>query len=87
MNTNCLFSDFLFKLNGCTYRHAPIKKLNSKEIQLRSKPWIKPELSKMIRIKNNLYARTKRQPMNNDIKLIMCYMLQGLKRILIYGLK
>jgi len=61
---------FLKKLKGCTDRHAPIKKLNSKEIQLRSKPWIEPELSKMIRIKNNLYARTKRQPMNNNIKLL-----------------
>ena len=51
-NPSDLFTDFFWKLEGCVNRHAPIKKLNSREIKLKVKPWITPELSKMIRIKN-----------------------------------
>ena len=35
-----LFDDFLWKLDGCVERHAPIKKLKPKEIKLKAKPWI-----------------------------------------------
>ena len=35
---SCLFSDFYFKLKGCVDRHAPVKKLNAKEVRLHSKP-------------------------------------------------
>ena len=69
-NSDCsnLFSDFYAKLKGCTDRHAPIRKLNTNEIKLRSKPWINSDLAKMIKIKNKLFERKKRQPFNEDIK-------------------
>ena len=54
-----LFCDFFWKLKGSTDRHAPLKKLNAKEVKLKSKPWITAELSKMIRIKNKLFQRKK----------------------------
>ena len=45
---NDLFKDFYFKLEGCAERHAPLRKLNPKEISLRQKPWITSELKKMV---------------------------------------
>ena len=67
-DSNVLFNDFYFKLNGCVDRHAPIKKLSSKEVKLKSKPWITADLSKMIKIKNKLFQRKKRQPSNENVK-------------------
>ena len=68
IDSSLLLSDFYSKLKGCTDRHAPIRKLSAKEVKLKSKPWINSELAKMIRIKNKLFERKKRQPSNNDIK-------------------
>ena len=59
---------FFWKSEGCVNRHAPIKKLNSREIKLKVKPWITPELSKMIKIKSKLFERTKRQSSNENVK-------------------
>ena len=63
-----LMKDFVWRLDGCANRHAPLKKLNAKEIKLKSKPWITPEISKMIKIRDKLFTRKKRQPNNEDIK-------------------
>ena len=48
------FNVFFWKLEGCVDRHAPIKKLKSKEIKLKNKPWITDRIMKMINIRNNL---------------------------------
>ena len=69
-NSTELFNDFFWRLEGCVDRHAPIKKLKAKEIKLTVKPWITPELSKMIKIKNKLLQRKKRQPTNVNIKIL-----------------
>ena len=69
-DSNSLLGDFYFKLKGCADRHAPIRKLNTKEVMLRSRPWINPDLAKMIRIKNNLFKRKKRQPNNQNVKYL-----------------
>ena len=47
-----------------------LKKLNAREIKLKVKPWITPELSKMIKTKNKLFERKKRQPTNENVKLL-----------------
>ena len=60
--------DFITKLNGAYDRHVPIKKLTAKEVKLKSKPWISVELSKMIKVKNKLFERKKRQPSNENVK-------------------
>ena len=62
------FNDFYFKLEVCVERHAPLKKLTVKEIKLENKPWITSELNKMIKIKNKLFQRKKRQPNNENNK-------------------
>ena len=69
-NPTDLFNDFFWRLEGCVDRHAPIKKLNSKEIKLKVKPWITQEISKMIKTKNKLFERKKRQPTNENVKLL-----------------
>ena len=65
-----LFCDFYSKLKGCADRHAPFKKLSANEIKFRSKPWINPDLAKMIRMKNKVLKRSKRQPSNESIKAL-----------------
>ena len=67
-DVNHQFNDFYFKLAGCVERHAPIKKLSTKEVKLRHKPWISNELIKMIKIRNKLHRRKKRQSNNENIK-------------------
>ena len=69
-DVNDQFKDFFFKLDGCVERHAPLKKLTPKEIKLKQKPWITTELMKMIKIKNKLFNRKKRQPDNVNVKLL-----------------
>ena len=51
-------------------RHTPYKKLTSKEVKLSQKPWISGRLIKMIKIKNKLFYRKKRQPNNNNVKIL-----------------
>ena len=67
-NINEQFHDFYNKLEGCVNRHAPVKKLKPKEVKLVQKPWISKELNKMIKIKNKLFYRKKRQPNNTNVK-------------------
>ena len=52
------FSDFYFKL-GVVLKDMP---LTPKEVKLQNKLWISANLSKMIKIKNKLFQRKKRQP-------------------------
>ena len=65
---NELFIDFHSKLEGCVDRHAPIKKLSHKEIKQRNKHWISTEISKLIKVRNKIFARKKRQPNNTNNK-------------------
>ena len=67
-DVNKEFQDFYFRLKGCIDRHAPLKKLTPKEIKLKHKPWISININKMIKIKNKLFHRKKRQPNNLEIK-------------------
>ena len=69
-DVNKQFADFFFKLEGCVNRHAPLKKLTSKESKLSQKPWISSNILKMITIKNKLFNRKKRQPNNDNIKIL-----------------
>ena len=58
-NPRDLFNDFYWRLQGCVDRHAPIKKLKPKEIRLKTKPWITPDLCRTIKTKNKLFERKK----------------------------
>ena len=65
---NDKFKDFYLRLNGCVERHAPLIKLTPKEVKLKHKPWISLEINKMIKLKNKLFHRKKRQPNNTEVK-------------------
>ena len=64
------FRDFYFKLGSCVDRHAPIRELTPAEIKLKNKPWITPDINKMINIRNKLFRRKKRQPNNEEVKRV-----------------
>ena len=51
-------------------RHAPVKKLKPKEIKLKAKPWINHKLFHTIKMKNKLFERKKRQPNNENVKIL-----------------
>ena len=67
-NVHATFKDFYMKLEGAVERHAPLKKLTPKEIKLKSKPWLSTKIIKMIKIRNKIFARKKRQPTNDEYK-------------------
>ena len=47
-----------------------MKKLTPEEVRLKSKPWLNAEIQKLIRIRNKVFARKKRQPNNmNNTRL------------------
>ena len=37
-----------YSKQDCADRHAPIKRLNANEVKFISKPWINPDLAKMV---------------------------------------
>ena len=67
-NVNDSFKDFYTKLEVSVDRHAPLKKLTPKEITIKSKPWLSTEILKMIKFRNKIFARKKRQPENENCK-------------------
>ena len=69
-NVNDSFKDFYYKLEGTVSRHAPLKKLTPKEIKLKQKPWLTKEILKMIKTRDKIFARKKRQPNNINCKLL-----------------
>ena len=56
-NVHDSFKDFYTKLEGCIDRHAPLKKLTPKDIKSINKPWLSPVISKMIKLRNKVFAR------------------------------
>ena len=67
-NVNDSFKDFYTKLEASVDRHAPVKKLTPREIKIKNKPWLSTEILKMIKIRNKIFARKKRQPNNKNCK-------------------
>ena len=66
-NPCILMSDMFWRLDGCSDRHGPVEKLKPKEIKLKLKPWITPEIQKLIKVRDRLFARKKRQPENEHV--------------------
>ena len=68
-DTNKMYNDFIAKLTEITNKHAPIKKMNRKEVQHKHKPWITPLIHKKINHRNRLFARKKNNPLNSYLKM------------------
>ena len=60
-DSNILMSDFVWRLDGSTERHAPTQKLFHKEVKLISKAWIIHNIQKLMRIRHRLHARKKKR--------------------------
>ena len=58
------------KLEGAVNRHAPVRKLNPKEIKIKNKPWMTPHIVKQIKLRNKIFERKKRQPENENIQIV-----------------
>ena len=69
-DSSVLMADMHEKLNGCVERHKPLKRLTPKEIKTKMKPWITPDILRLIRIRDKLFARKKRQPSNEHVKQV-----------------
>ena len=70
-HSNDKVNDFNTNLEASVDRHAPLKKLTAREIKIKNKPWLSTEILKMIKIRNKIFTRKKRQPNNeNCLKII-----------------
>ena len=69
-DTNSKFNDFLWRTEGCIDRHAPLKKLNKKQLKKLAKPWINNYLLKMISHRERLLHKTREDPLNHYKKRI-----------------
>ena len=65
---NLLTYDLVSKLDGCAERHAPTQKLTPKKIKLALKPWITTEIQNLMKVRDRLFERKKRQPDNEHVR-------------------
>ena len=79
---NLLTYDLVSKLDGCAERHAPTKKLTPKQIKFRLKPWITPEIQNLMRVRDRLFERTKRQPENDHVREVYNRVRNRVSRLL-----
>ena len=56
-STNIYFNNFLTILETCIDKHAPMKKLNRKQIIKLSKPWINNLILKLISHRERLFKK------------------------------
>ena len=66
---NGIFNDFLWRLEGCADRHAPIKKLTRKDLKKSLKPWINNNIIKLISHRDRILRLKTKNPLNNRIRI------------------
>ena len=69
--------------------HAPVKELSTKEIKMKSKPWITPNITKLIRNRNKLFKNfiirkeiKSIEKLKDQIKIIISNILKKIVTIL-----
>ena len=67
---NLLTYDLVSKLDACAERHGPTERLNHKKVKLALKPWITPDIQNLMKIRDRLFERKKRQPENDHVREI-----------------
>ena len=63
------FDRFLKDLNTLTNTHAPVKRRSRKEMKLKDKPWINNRILKMMRIRDKILLKLKKQQTPDDLRL------------------
>ena len=61
-------SDFFSKIGKSSDKHVNVKKLSPREVKLKLNPWITPEIRKMLKVRDSLFARKKREPNNKRVE-------------------
>ena len=60
MDINAKFDRFLEVLNSLSNKHAPITKRSKKEITFKNKPWINCKIQQMIKIRDKILHKLKK---------------------------
>ena len=66
---NKKFDRFLKDFTSLTNKHAPIKKRSRKEMKLQDKPWINSKIQQMMRIRDRILQKLKKQQTDDNLKL------------------
>ena len=69
LDINSKFDRFLKDLNTLTNKHAPIKRLSRKEKKLKDKPWINKRILKLIRIRDRILQKQRKQQNPDNLNL------------------
>ena len=67
-DTNSKFNDFVWRVECCIDCHAPLKRLNKKQLKKMSNPWINKDIIKMISHRERLLHRKKDDPSNQHLE-------------------
>ena len=70
LDVNSRFNRLLSSLDELVKTHAPLRKLTKKDIKFRNKPWINGKIQKMMRIRDQILKKLKK---NNNQALIDLY--------------
>ena len=60
-DVNAKFNRFLADLDEIVKKHAPLKKLNKKDLKLRNKPWVNSKIQKMMRLRDRYLKKLKKK--------------------------
>ena len=69
LNINVQFDGFYDKIHSTVIHHAPLKKVNKKQLKLRSKPWVTPHIQKLIKHRDRLLRKLKKSHSKNTEEL------------------
>ena len=69
LDVNNKFDRFLKDLNTLTNKHAEIKRWSRKEMKLKDKPWISDRIQKMMRIRDKILQKMKKQQTPDNLNL------------------
>ena len=60
LNLNGKFDNFYEKVHTTVIQHAPLKKVNQKQLKLRAKPWVNPHIQKLINYRDKLLRKLRK---------------------------
>ena len=66
---NTKFNRFLSSLDELIKNHAPLKKLSERDVKFRNKPWINVRIQKMMRIRDKILIKLKRNESQSVLEL------------------
>ena len=66
MSIDSKSDNFYLNLSSYVDHHAPIKKMNKKDLKLHSKPWITPNIYRLIKYRDNLICKLNKKFSNSN---------------------